>query len=131
MEQPYQPPAAEPLEPPAQGPKVLDGAPAARFAAYATILLSVGLIWLLARCGSYWDLLSKIPETKLPASLRSAILDMDLDRALVAVVLLALVAILLALARLISAARALAFPALAFVGALTALTLYLLAMAQA
>lgn len=97
----------------------------------ATVILSVGLILLFSRYGEFPELLSRIPDAKLPSGFRSAIQSMQVERAIYSVMVLALISVLLGLTRLTSAARALAFPAFAFTVALMALALYLLAIAGA
>ncbi len=120
MDQPYQPPASKPPEPPKKPDKGFN------------VLLMSGTAWFIAMgvmtflfsFGSFGNAASH----GVPEFLRSAFAEMDEDRAVVAVMGLALISILLSFTSMKSAARALSVAALIFALAMGSIALYLTAM---
>ena len=122
MDQPYEPPNSLPLDPPEDTPKKPDAGTAARLASCAALLVSIGLIGFFARYGTFEEAAS---WSQAPPVLRSVLSRIHEDNATVAAIVVSLIALLLSLTRLTSAARALAFPALIFVLMLAAVAAYL------
>lgn len=126
MDQPYQPPLAEPPEPPApleRESKKPD------FALLSTVIafwiLQAGLMTFAKHYRSFEHALSGIPDAEVPVLLRLFIPRLQEQRIIVACMGVAVLAMFLSYTRQAIAARVLAFGALAFALPLAAIAAYL------